>query len=242
MNFLFLFISFLVAFTTFIVGGIPLILESKNPKYRELFLKKELPPRIILSVLSFLVNFYILNAFSDFDFRIILILIVWNIISLFIFFLVFYDLFFMEIPLIPGFITLAIIFIASLFAKNGLEIWNNADLELGRIVLGGIIAAGIIALIVLVSKRKAMGEGDILAAGIAGMLAQYGNLILWAYLSIFSAAAVGIIISINKKKFRGLKLPFIPFLLVSSLIVITFNQEIHQFLSENFPFLTIFDY
>ena len=87
-------------------------------------------------------------------------------------------------------------------------------------LLGAIILGSVFQLIVLVTKEKGLGQGDVRLAIISGVLVGMDNLILWLYVTIFSALIYGLVLAKKKKKFKGLKIPFVPFM-VLGIVVLT---------------------
>lgn len=75
----------------------------------------------------------------------------------------------------------------------------------------------IFLIVVLASKEKAMGSGDIRIAIIVGLLIGKDNTILWLYLTVFAALTYGLILGYKKKKFKGLKIPFAPFMILGAI-------------------------
>ena len=86
--------------------------------------------------------------------------------------------------------------------------------------LGALLLGGIFQLIVLLSKEKALGQGDVRIALITGLLIGYSNLLLWSYISVFSAIAYALYIGKKHGKLKGLHIPFIPFMILGILSVI----------------------
>ena len=72
-------------------------------------------------------------------------------------------------------------------------------------------------LIVLITKEKALGGGDIRIAIIVGLLIGSKNSIPWMYITIFSALLYGLIIGYKKGSFKKLKIPFAPFMILGAL-------------------------
>ena len=94
-------------------------------------------------------------------------------------------------------------------------VYNPYNNMIGAIVLGSIFQ-----LIVLISKEKALGQGDVRIALITGLLIGMSNLLEWGYITIFSALIYGLILAFKKKKFKNLKIPFVPFMVLGSMVVI----------------------
>lgn len=94
-------------------------------------------------------------------------------------------------------------------------VYNPYNNMIGAIVLGSIFQ-----LIVLISKEKGLGQGDVRIAIICGLLIGSSNLILWLYITIFTALIYGLILAYKKKRFKGLKIPFVPFMVLGIIVVL----------------------
>lgn len=94
-------------------------------------------------------------------------------------------------------------------------VYNPYNNMIGAIVLGSIFQ-----LIVLISKEKALGQGDVRIALITGLLIGMSNLLEWGYITIFSALIYGLILAYKKKRFKGLKIPFVPFMVLGIIVVL----------------------
>jgi len=86
--------------------------------------------------------------------------------------------------------------------------------------LGALLLGSIFQLIVLVSREKALGQGDVRIALITGLLIGYSNLMLWSYITVFSSIAYALFIGKKKGKLKGLHIPFVPFMILGILTVI----------------------
>lgn len=83
-----------------------------------------------------------------------------------------------------------------------------------------IILGSIFLLIVLISKEKALGQGDVRIAIIVGLLIGYNNILVWVYITVFSALFYSLIVLKEKKKIKGTHIPFVPFMILGVLIVL----------------------
>jgi leader peptidase (prepilin peptidase)/N-methyltransferase len=82
-------------------------------------------------------------------------------------------------------------------------------------------------LIVLISKEKAMGFGDIRIAIIVGLLIGYSNSMLWVYITVFSTLLYGLILGYKKKKkFKDIKIPFAPFMILGAVLSLLIDMYI----------------
>ncbi|MCX6816488.1 MAG: prepilin peptidase [Candidatus Beckwithbacteria bacterium] len=85
------------------------------------------------------------------------------------------------------------------------------------VLLVGLLSAGFIWLIRLVSKGK-MGDGDILLALLLGLVLGWPRIVVAYFLAFLTGATVGtILILIKKKKFKD-RIAFGPFLLLGMII------------------------
>lgn len=115
---------------------------------------------------------------------------------------------------------LSIINIFLFFSKSELPLSSSWIYVAYDNLLGALILGSLSQLIVLISKEKALGQGDVRMLLITGLLIGKNNLIVWGYLTVFSALAYGLTIAIKKKKFKNVKIPLLPFIVFSILITL----------------------
>ena len=89
-----------------------------------------------------------------------------------------------------------------------------------------LVLALIFLLIVVVSKEKAMGAGDIRIALIVGLLIGYNNVIVWLYITVFTALIYGLLLGYKKKSFKKLKIPFAPFMILGAIVSLLVDMYI----------------
>ena len=89
-----------------------------------------------------------------------------------------------------------------------------------------LVLALIFLLIVVVSKEKAMGAGDIRIALIVGLLIGYNNVIVWLYITVFTALIYGLLLGYKKKNFKKLKIPFAPFMILGAIVSLLVDMYI----------------
>lgn len=114
-----------------------------------------------------------------------------------------------------------VLLVISLIGKTALS-YNNV----ANFILGGVIAGGVIALMVYGSKGKWMGDGDIKIAAAIGIFLGFPV----AVFGIFAAFIIGAIygsflLAIRKKKGQD-QLPFTPFLMSGFLLALFYGQQI----------------
>lgn len=91
-------------------------------------------------------------------------------------------------------------------------------------LLGGLIAAGVIALIVYITG--AMGEGDIEIAGLCGIFLGWKLTIVMMILAFVTGGVMGIVLIATKVKGRKEYIAFGPFLALGTTLAIFFGNLI----------------
>jgi len=102
--------------------------------------------------------------------------------------------------------------------------WYFGSFSLRPLVLGGLVGGGLLALLVLISREKWMGAGDIKIGLILGVLVGYPMAVLGVFLSFILGAIVGLVYLGLKTKTMKDSLPFAPFLIISTLLCLTFGK------------------
>jgi leader peptidase (prepilin peptidase)/N-methyltransferase len=180
---------------------------------------------LFISLYLLFISIVFYKGFPSFDFSLFFVLevIFLILISGGLFYLSYYDFIKMEVHNIVSMSLMMLLLVINLvlYKIYGLDssivlfggyIFNPLSNFLGAIILGGIFQ-----LIVLISKEKALGQGDVRIAITVGLLIGQDNLIAWLYVTIFSALFYGLIIAREKKKIRGLHIPFVPFMILGVL-------------------------
>lgn len=130
--------------------------------------------------------------------------------------------------------TLSFILMIALVITNTILFFvfkNNFDIKiLGNWIynpynnmIGALILGSIFQLVVLITKEKALGQGDVRMGIISGLLIGYTNLMSWAYITVFSALMYGLILGIKERRLKGLKIPLLPFITISLILGILFS-------------------
>lgn len=104
--------------------------------------------------------------------------------------------------------------------------WYFGNIAFSSMLWGGLIGGGILAFLVIVSKEKWMGAGDIKIGLILGLLTGYPIALFGMFFSFLSGAIVGLIYIKLKGKTIKDALPFAPFLITSTLIAMLFGHAI----------------
>jgi len=185
--------------------------------------------KIFISILGLVLCVLTYKIFSiEMSFLNILIYLLLVILFLTLAFLAYYDIKKMEVHNTLSFILMAILLIVNIVLffvfKNNLDIkiirdwiYNPYENMIGALILGSIFQ-----LIVLLSKEKALGQGDVRIAIIAGLLIGYTHLIYWGYITVFSALIYGLIVGIKRKKIKEVKIPFVPFMMLGVIVLLLY--------------------
>lgn len=137
------------------------------------------------------------------------------------------------------------LFIGFMLAKNNFLILPHFYRYLGEksylfgfysywssLIWGIVFAGGLISLLVVFTKEKAMGWGDAFLAPFLGMILGWPAVGLALVISFLSGGFISFILLIKKKKSLKSYLPFAPFLVVGTLTTIFFGDIIiKQYLS-----------
>jgi len=93
-------------------------------------------------------------------------------------------------------------------------------------IVYSLFGAAFFGLIVLISREKWMGAGDIKLAILMGLILGWPNILVALMLAFISGAIVGIFLIISKKKRIKSEVPFAPFLCLTTLITLIYGSQI----------------
>ncbi|MDP2967306.1 MAG: prepilin peptidase [bacterium] len=102
---------------------------------------------------------------------------------------------------------------------NGSSVFNYS-------ILSAILAAAFFLSIVLISRGKWMGVGDIKLAFFMGLVLGWPNILLALFLAFFIGATVGVGLIISNKKTLKSEIPFGPFLVTGTFLVLFWGNEL----------------
>lgn len=129
--------------------------------------------------------------------------------------------------IIPNRLTLALFEIGLLFAFIGGT--ENLSFLIDRL-LGLAIGGGIFLIITLIggfiAGKEAMGFGDVKLMGALGIIFGAYNIIIISILSFLLAAIISIVLIASKKKKSSEYIPFGPFIVIATFMVILVPQNI----------------
>lgn len=175
-----------------------------------------------LTLTILLIKIFWINPFTIYS---LLIFITLSLLFSLLLFLAYYDFKYMEVHNLISFILMIFLVLINILLyifNKEIYISNNWTYIPYNNILAVLILGSIFQSIVLISKEKALGQGDVRIAIIIGSLIGYAYLIPWSYIAVFTALAYGIDISLKQKKFKGLRIPFVPFMVLGTLLLILY--------------------
>jgi leader peptidase (prepilin peptidase)/N-methyltransferase len=108
----------------------------------------------------------------------------------------------------------------------------TTPLELVTHALSGMGAGLFFLVIFLVTKGKGMGFGDVIYVICMGLLLGFPDIFYGLYLSFVVGAIISLILVVlKKKKLHGGTIPFGPFLVLGTFIMMIYGREISQIVS-----------
>ena len=93
-------------------------------------------------------------------------------------------------------------------------------------VAAAVVASAFFFIIVLATRGRGMGEGDIVVALMMGMVLGFAPMILAVFLAFLLGAVVSIFLILGGKKHFGQTVPFAPFLVIGFLISLYWAKPI----------------
>ncbi|MFA7244436.1 MAG: prepilin peptidase [Patescibacteria group bacterium] len=102
--------------------------------------------------------------------------------------------------------------------------WYFGNFGLSNMLIGSLICGAIPLILVLVSREKWMGAGDIKLGFLVGAMVGYPRAMFLIFAAFVLGSIVGVIYLATKKKQMKDSLPFAPFLIASALIALIWGQ------------------
>lgn len=93
-------------------------------------------------------------------------------------------------------------------------------------VLMAVLIGGFFLSLIIITRGKGMGGGDVKLGALMGLVLGFPNALVALVLAFFAGAILSVFLIIFGKKHFGQSIPFGPFLVLGSLIVIFFGKEI----------------
>ena len=136
-----------------------------------------------------------------------------------------YDWLHSEIPDILVYIALglALILDVYLLGKQGLFLDTSAWLAYGA---GFAIGLGLFGFLVIISREKWMGKGDVLLASFMGLFLGFPDILMALFLSFVFGAVFSLILMVLKQKTLKDTIPFGPFLIGATFVTLFWGEEL----------------
>lgn len=181
----------------------------------------------------FLLLVSLLNILNSSESEVVKIVLIFFTTSLFLSltYLSAYDLLYMEIPakltvILPILLLISNILFGLMYGfETIITFWGENQSSPLLNILGGLVGAIFLALVVFATKEKGMGEGDIWVIATIGLMVGLEKLPIAFYIAIFSALFVGLLYSAKIKRFKGVPIPFVPFLVFGGLLSFALNID-----------------
>ena len=136
----------------------------------------------------------------------------------------------LKLQIIPNRLNLTIFEIGLLFTV--IEGIINVDLAVNHL-LGGLVGAGIFLIITfiggLIAGKEAMGFGDVKFMGAIGLFFGWMQMIEVSVIAFFIAAIISILLIITKRRKTNEYIPFGPFIVVATFVVMIVPSDILLF-------------
>lgn len=133
------------------------------------------------------------------------------------------DKFTLILPIVMTLISIALIF--AIGTQGELIFWDGNTITPLYSLLGGLAGILVIGLIVLATKGNGMGDGDIRIMAIIGLLVGINKLLIAFYITIFTALILGLTYSLLIKKFKGVPIPFVPFIALGGILTLILGLD-----------------
>jgi prepilin signal peptidase PulO-like enzyme (type II secretory pathway) len=203
--------------------------------------KQPIDIRIFLAELTGLVFFVLLGVFfattitkNAINLEVLTALVIQFVAATLILYLAIYDLLTFTIParganlfVLFAVVVNVIILAVRLFFPNQLTFLGYGEVDN---LVSGLIAGAFVWGLILVTKQKGIGSGDLYLAVVIGLMLGWPGIISAFYVMILMATAVGLVYAYQKKRFKGLLVPLVPFIGLGYLAAVVWGQAIFGFL------------
>jgi leader peptidase (prepilin peptidase)/N-methyltransferase len=95
-----------------------------------------------------------------------------------------------------------------------------------------LVASGFFLFLVLISQGKWMGLGDVKLAFLMGLVLGWPNILVALFLAFISGAIIGLGLIATKKKTMKSQIPFGPFLVGATILVLLYGNYLTTYLKE----------
>ena len=98
------------------------------------------------------------------------------------------------------------------------------------LLLSGLGAALFFLLLVLITKGRGMGMGDVKLGALMGLFLGYPGIVIALYLAFLTGALIGVTLILLGKKRLNAHIPFGPFLVGSTITILFYGEQIKSFI------------
>ena len=135
--------------------------------------------------------------------------------------------------IIPDKVIYPAIFVSGIwYLVSGISFNFYTRYEILNTIYSALVAAAFFLLIVLISRGKWMGVGDIKLAFLMGLILGWPNILVALFFAFFIGAIIGLGLIISGKKTLKSEVPFGPFLVTGTFIALfSGGQIIHWYLN-----------
>lgn len=102
--------------------------------------------------------------------------------------------------------------------------WYFGGFGVLNMIYGLLVGGGLLALLVIISKERWMGIGDIIIGSALGAMVGFPNAVVLIFLSFIIGSVIGLILISVKKKSTKDAVPFAPFLITAAFISLMCGQ------------------
>jgi leader peptidase (prepilin peptidase)/N-methyltransferase len=92
----------------------------------------------------------------------------------------------------------------------------------------GLLLGLLVYILILLTKQRGMGEGDIYIAAVIGLYLGWPNGLMAMYFAIITGGIFGLFYALKLGKVKNVLIPFVPFLLLGSVISIIIGSELFR--------------
>ncbi|HUS60072.1 MAG TPA: prepilin peptidase [Nevskiaceae bacterium] len=107
-------------------------------------------------------------------------------------------------------------------------VYSLFGLHDSKFILSGLGAAGFFLILVLITRSRGMGVGDVKLAGLMGLLLGWPRIVVALFLAFLTGSVVGVILILLGKKRFGEHIPFGPFLAGGTWVALFWGWVIWQ--------------
>jgi leader peptidase (prepilin peptidase)/N-methyltransferase len=103
------------------------------------------------------------------------------------------------------------------------------------ILLSGLVTGGFFLCIFFITKGRGIGFGDVVYAFLMGFLVGFPNVLISLYIAFVTGAIISLIlVGLRRKRFKGGTIPFGPFLVLGTMVILLWGNTIFSYILKYF--------